>query len=193
MRCEQCGKAEAVVKITRLESGAAPYQICLCQTCAADASPYQKKILEKQSTYDFLLQKLLKQQQESRDESEAAASTGGGTGAQAAQEETPMTCPSCGLDYARYRATLMLGCPDCYEAFAELLERDLFRFHRATRHGVEAESRPTELADLQDRLRDAKSELKSALELEDYERAAFLRDEVGGIERRLAELRAGKA
>lgn len=191
MRCEQCGKAEAVVKITRLESGAAPYQICLCQTCAADASPYQKKILEKQSTYDFLLQKLLKQQQESRDESEAAAPASAGGALR--EEETPMTCPSCGLDYARYKATLMLGCPDCYESFSELLERDLFRFHRATRHGQEAETGPTELADLQDRLRDAKSELKSALELEDFERAAFLRDEVAGIEKRLAELRAGKA
>lgn len=191
MRCEQCGKVEAAVKITRLESGAAPYQICLCQGCAAEASPYQKKILEKQSTYDFLLQKLLKQQQESPQESEAPSGDSGGAARR--EEDVPMSCPSCGLEYARYRSTLMLGCPDCYESFAELLERDLFRFHRATRHDVGEEARPTEMADLQDRLRDAKSELKSALELEDYERAAFLRDEVAGIENRLAELRAGKA
>ncbi len=186
MRCEQCGKADAVVRITRIESGAAPYQLCLCQSCAAKASPHQKKLLEKQSTYDVLLQKLMKHQAVGEFEA-------GGSVAEVAEEESPLTCPSCGLNFGDYQRTLMLGCPDCYESFSDVLEKDLTRFHRATRHTGSEEHKPSELANLQDRLRDARSELKSALEIEDYERAAFLRDEISNIESRMEELRTGEA
>ncbi len=104
-----------------------------------------------------------------------------------------MACPSCGLDYNDYRRTLMLGCPDCYESFSDLLEKDLTRFHRATRHTDSEDHKPSELASLQDRLREARSELKSTLEIEDYDRAAFLRDEIETLENRMEELRAGTA
>jgi protein arginine kinase activator len=190
MRCEQCGKAEATVKITRLENGQPPYQMVLCQSCAAEVSPHQKKLLEKQSNYDILLQKLLKHQQE---QSGAAPVTSGGGLAEVDDDEETLVCPSCGLDFQRYRATLMLGCPDCYDAFADQLEEDLQRFHRTTRHlGGEAE-RPSELAELQERIHVAKAELKSALEYEDYERAAFLRDEIASAEERMKAMRETEA
>ena len=45
-----------------------------------------------------------------------------------------LTCPSCGLKYAAFRADGRLGCPDDYDAFRPALEPLLDRIHRGTRH-----------------------------------------------------------
>jgi protein arginine kinase activator len=83
-----------------------------------------------------------------------------------------LTCPTCGLKYAAFRADGRLGCPDDYDAFRTALEPLLDRIHRTTRHAgktPKAAARWAELADLRDRLR-------AAVAAEDYEEAAAVRD-----------------
>jgi protein arginine kinase activator len=177
MKCERCGKEDAKVKFTRIDKGGGVMQVWLCQPCAAELSPYQKQILQNMNPVDMLLKELMKAQKS-------------GSGAAVAPESTRTVsvepCPSCGLEYTDYKKTSMLGCPDCYEAFAEHLEADLRRLHRgATRHAGNPDASNEELVRLQRDLRDAREELKSALEFEDYERAAFLRDEIASLEQRL--------
>lgn len=185
MKCERCGKDDAVVKLTRIERTGSTHQICLCQVCAAEASPYQKKILQKKSSMDDILKELLKQQKLPA----TAAPTD--TAEEAARVPATAPCPHCGLEYASYRSTMMLGCPDCYEAFAEQLEPELQRYHRAAAHSAPGSEGPGMLADLQERLGVARSELKSAVEYEDYERAAFLRDEISRMEKQIRDARKG--
>lgn len=172
MKCEQCGKDDAVIKITRIEKDGRAYQVCLCQSCAAEVSPYQKKAMEKQTSFDMLLKELLKQQKME------SAQSGPGVAA------SVPPCPSCGLEYATYRATYMLGCPDCYDSFAEVLEPDLQRIHQATRHAAGEENVVSELVRIQERLQAMRDELSSAIEFEDYERAAYLRDEISKLEKK---------
>lgn len=174
MKCERCGKDEAHIKLTRIENGQV-FQIHLCQSCAAEASPYQKKILQKQATIDMLLQELLKSQK-------VKVAGGAIEGEEAARIDVG-PCPSCGLEFASYRTTFMLGCPDCYDTFAEVLEEDLRKVHRATRHVGAGPTQDPGLVDVQRRLEEMRDELRDAIEYEDFERAAFLRDEIARIER----------
>ncbi|MCB2153886.1 UvrB/UvrC motif-containing protein [bacterium] len=173
MKCERCGKDEAHIKLTRIENGQV-FQIHLCQSCAAEASPYQKKILQKQASIDLLLQELLKSQK--------VKIAGNAVEGEEAARVDVGPCPSCGLEYSTYRTTFMLGCPDCYDTFADELEEDLRKIHRATRHVGDGPSPDAELVDIQRRLEEMRDELHDAIEYEDFERAAFLRDEIAKLE-----------
>lgn len=175
MRCERCGKEEAVVKLTRVESNGQVFQTVLCKTCAAEASPYQKKMIQNQVSMELLLKELLKTQGKVKVASEE----------EAAVRADVDPCPTCGLEYSAYRSTLMLGCPDCYDAFGVHLEADLKRMHRSTRHVGGAPHQSSELLDLQRTIQHMREELKEAIEMEDFERAAFLRDEIAKAEERI--------
>jgi protein arginine kinase activator len=177
MKCEKCGQDDAMVKITRIERGGSPYQVHLCQTCAAEASPFQKKMQASQLPIEKFFKELLK---------------GQGGAVMPEQEEAQKalsgpTCPTCNLSFSAYRATYMLGCPDCYEAFGAALAADIERVQRATRHVESSPPSRSLAAELQERLQAMRSELASAIEYEDFERAAFLRDEIVRTERALKE------
>jgi protein arginine kinase activator len=171
MKCERCGQNEAVLKLTRVESDGGAYQISLCQSCAADESPYQKA-QQKQTSFDMILKELIKQQTSKSGGDEGAARLGA----------TGLTCPSCDLDFASYKSTYMLGCPDCYDAFEEVLRDDLMRFHRVDRHTGEESDRTQELARRHEDLRKLKADLQTAIDEEDFERAASLRDQISDLE-----------
>lgn len=85
-----------------------------------------------------------------------------------------LICPACGLKYAQFRVDGRLGCPHDYEAFRSALEPLVERVHRSVSHtGKVPRSRRRE-AEL-DHLRAA---LQAAVEAEQYEEAARLRDRI---------------
>jgi protein arginine kinase activator len=92
------------------------------------------------------------------------------------QPATPgeLTCPACGLKYAAFRADGRLGCPDDYDAFRPALEPLLERIHRGTRHGGKA----PRAAALRAELTELRGQLAAAVEAENYEDAAVLRDRI---------------
>lgn len=177
MKCERCGKEDASIKVTRVEKTGQAFQICVCGGCAVEISPYQKKISQKSANFDTLLKELLKSQGAQIPDPDDVGSV----------RSVPSPCPSCGLEWAAYKSTFMLGCPDCYDSFAELLEQDLLRYHRATRHVEPAPAGATSVVAMNDRLKACREELKNALEYEDYRQAAFLRDEIAKLEIELRE------
>lgn len=78
-------------------------------------------------------------------------------------------CPVCGFGVEDYRRTGHLGCPDCYRVFARELDPT----------AEEPERNDTEPVSLKKaRLQ---KELKQAVEREDYERAAKLRDQINAL------------
>ena len=87
-------------------------------------------------------------------------------------ELASLTCPDCGLKFMEFRARGRLGCPSDYRVFARGLLPYIQRAHAATRHvGKVARPRP----DAADRLR-LRTQLRAAIDREDYELAARLRD-----------------
>ena len=92
-------------------------------------------------------------------------------------------CSFCGLSLDGFRETGRLGCPHCYTAFEPGLRRLLNRIHGAARHAGKVYLPPDPAAAERDRrLDDLRRRLRSAVETEDFERAATLRDQIREME-----------
>ena len=79
-------------------------------------------------------------------------------------------CPACGFGVEDYRRTGHLGCPDCYSIFA----RELDPGAPVAEPGADDEAPAVTRARLQ-------KELQKAVEQEDYELAATLRDQIHAL------------
>lgn len=98
-------------------------------------------------------------------------------------------CPACGCSKDAFEETGRFGCPDCYKAFGPFLPGLLAKMHKGTRHtGKVPASRLTrELVER--RIDELSGEMRGAVEGEDYEEAARLRDEIRGLQERRDALR----
>ncbi len=89
-----------------------------------------------------------------------------------------LRCPACGFTQADFKKAGRLGCPECYATFAEGLESLLKTMHKGTRHVGKVPESLRQSRDLSDRLRSLQRRLSKAIEEEDFEEAAILRDEI---------------
>src|SRR5262249_50418096 len=87
-----------------------------------------------------------------------------------------LSCPACGLKYMEFRAEGRLGCPHDYAVFRVGLEPLLQRIHRAGRHAGKVPRRRPRSAVPEAELIEWKRGLRAAVEAEQYEEAARLRD-----------------
>ena len=90
-------------------------------------------------------------------------------------------CPVCGTTESEVSRTGQVGCPECYGTFASLLDPYIRRIHGSDTHKGAAPGGKIEVKESEiDRLKD---ELSKAVQAQEYERAAVLRDkikEIGG-------------
>lgn len=85
----------------------------------------------------------------------------------------PKSCNTCGAT-ARYIAeTGKVGCADCYDTFSKELEAAILRTQGTLQHKAESKKDPIE---------EKKALLKEAIEKEEFEKAALLRDEIKKME-----------
>jgi protein arginine kinase activator len=89
-----------------------------------------------------------------------------------------LKCPRCGFTQADFKKSGRLGCPECYQAFAEGLSGLLKSMHKGTRHTGKAPEALRQSRDLSDRLKTLQTKLAKAIKDEDFEQAAILRDEI---------------
>jgi protein arginine kinase activator len=87
-------------------------------------------------------------------------------------------CPRCGFSQADFKKSGRLGCPECYQTFAEGLAGLLKTMHKGTRHVGKAPEALRQSRDNVDRLKTLQKKLAKAIETEDFETAAQLRDEI---------------
>jgi len=94
------------------------------------------------------------------------------------------TCPKCGLTYRDFQQSGFVGCEHCWETFGTELEQILRRIHGSSSHhgkiphGVSGKVKVTlEIKQLQEQLR-------SAVQREDFEVAAKLRDKIKELKRK---------
>lgn len=162
MLCDQCGEKEAVIHLTQIVDNQMG-TFHLCETCA------EEKGLEPESTMgDLPLTDFLAQM------SQAESAT---------PSEAPQECEFCGLTLQDFKKTGRLGCSHCYVTFDEHL-RSLFRqLHGGTQHvgKVYLPPDPTE-AERADQLNRLRRKLESAVQREEFERAAQIRDQIHELE-----------
>jgi len=93
-------------------------------------------------------------------------------------------CSRCGFSQADFKKSGRLGCPECYRTFAEGLAGLLKTMHKGTRHVGKAPEALRQTRENVDRLKTLQKKLAKAIEDENYEAAASLRDEIkllGGL------------
>ena len=164
MKCENCDDAEAVIHLTQIENN--EMKTChLCEHCAA------AKGLEagEEPSGSFPLQEFLAQMGGAREAERPADSAD--------------RCGFCGLTFAGFRENGRLGCPHCYSTFDAQLRGLLRRIHGSTQHVGKVYLPPDPTASGRERrLEGLKHRLQRAVDAEDFERAAALRDEIRELE-----------
>jgi len=163
MICHGCGAQDAVVHLTQVVDKEMK-TLHLCERCAAerglDAAPVQGK---------FPLTNLL-------------AHMGPDERSPRAAVPTP-TCSFCGLTFAGFRETGRLGCSHCWVSFDGHLRTLLRRIHGGSQHmGKVYLSPDPSVSDRQKRMESLRRKLRRAVDIEDFERAAALRDELRNME-----------
>jgi protein arginine kinase activator len=94
-------------------------------------------------------------------------------------------CPQCGASFEEIAASGKVGCDKCYEVFLDRLVPSLERMHGRSKHVGKApavhlaQAEQHSAADELDRLR---AELRAAIEVQEFERAAELRDKIKALE-----------
>ncbi len=159
-KCRRCTKP-AVLHITEIKEGEAR-ALHLCESCAqeylgsvgSNESPEDSSMMSKGSL-DF-------------DDTEGL------------QDE--QACPHCGITFRRFRSQGRLGCPHDYEIFRARLIPLLESIHSDTQHVGKCPQNSPDVSQRQHQLIRLRSELKSAIENEEYERAARIRDSIQELE-----------
>jgi protein arginine kinase activator len=92
------------------------------------------------------------------------------------QQETTTACPRCQLSFLEFKTKGRLGCCDCYRHFEKDIDSLLMQVHGSTVHKgkLYRHGGPDKL-DVKDMER-LKSELSEAIEKEEFELAALIRD-----------------
>jgi protein arginine kinase activator len=87
-------------------------------------------------------------------------------------------CPVCGFTQADFKKTGRLGCSECYQTFAESLGNLLKAMHKGTSHTGKMPERVWRQHELSERMKSLEMDLQKAVQDEDYENAAQLRDQI---------------
>ncbi|HYH79504.1 MAG TPA: UvrB/UvrC motif-containing protein [Longimicrobium sp.] len=158
--CDRCAKNEASIHFTQIQNNEATTRH-LCEGCAA-ALGLDPGTGTTAPLADFLAQ----------------------MGKPMAAEQGALgTCPSCGLTLADFKRTGRLGCPRCWSVFEPSLKGLLRKLHGGTQHvgKVYLPPDPTEM-DRTARVVSLRRSLQRAVDEEDFERAAGLRDQIRRLE-----------
>jgi protein arginine kinase activator len=158
MICQFCKKNEATIHFTNV-AGNKVEKIHICPQCAEEKGfDYLKKS-------NFAMGDLISGLFESA------------AGAVEAKSEKNR-CPNCGRSYSDFKTVGRLGCSQCYDHFQEQLMPLLRSVHGNTRHLGKYPKRFGKRVKLKRRVVELQEELARAIEIENYERAAKLRDEI---------------
>ena len=100
--------------------------------------------------------------------------------------ETELVCPRCGRTSEELRRTGHVGCATCYRAFESVLTPLFARLNGAPQHSEEPKPEP-EADEKTQRINRLREEMFSAVNAEEYERAAQLRDALRALEQESGE------
>jgi len=99
-------------------------------------------------------------------------------------EKVNLKCTSCSMTYDDFRKFGRLGCSECYSSFRSHLSTLLKKIHGSNHHLGKAPMRvPQGQKQIIENLHDLKIRLMKAIEMEDFEEAARLRDKIHEIEK----------
>ncbi len=174
MLCDVCKKKDAKIYYTEIINGKKTEQH-LCEDCATEHSTF--KAISALSNQEVSLGGML------------FGLLGNLNKAEQVEANTEVSsCKTCGLTYEEFLKVGKFGCPNCYQNFGKVLNKNLRSIHGADVHtGKKPEGYISEAKRLVNQLPELEKlsiQLQQAVEQEEYEEAAKLRD-------RMKELKKG--
>ena len=156
MLCEICKKRQATVRYRENINGKVTEKF-LCADCAKSSGYYDKMSMFEPSFInpaEFI------------------------TSVFEPQRVQRVVCKGCGTTSEDFRETGYLGCSECYRTFADLVMPMVRRVQGGVQHVGKSPSKPT--AGLTEREK-LELKLKQAVENEEYEEAARIRDQIKAL------------
>ncbi len=155
MKCHDCD-SQATVHLTQILNGQM-HKMDLCESCAQAKGVTNPENL----SIGSLMEK-------SDLESESVSGS--------------MVCESCGTTHQDFKKGGRLGCEACYHVFRPVLDPLLDGMHAGTKHLGKIPSGSESRVRFEQSIDDLRRELQDAVEKEDYEKAAELRDRLRDLE-----------
>ena len=164
MQCQICNKNNATIHLTEISDGVRS-EMHICEHCAAEQDIAVKSYIP----INELLSSLLAVQP-TDDELSGTL-------------EQELACPNCGFTLSQFRKEGVLGCPNDYEVFEKALSPLIKKAHNGnTTHCGKIPSKTPQDTRKQSELLNLRQRLQAALQSEDYEQAAELRDKINQLE-----------
>lgn len=164
MVCDICGKNEATVHLTEIINNEVT-KLHLCEECAREKASEMEE--------HFGLAELL------------AGLADFGVQLES-DETTKVKCHSCGFTFMDFKKVGRLGCGECYETFKKSLTPLLRRIHGSDQHYGKAPSKAQKGAKVRDDIQELKTRLQKAIQMEEFEEAARLRDQIKELEKKMS-------
>jgi protein arginine kinase activator len=171
MNCEECGKRQATLHLTKIVNGEKT-EYHICEQCA------QEKGDVFPGFHNFSIHNLL-------------------SGllhfdpAQKKTQDTPankaLRCETCGLTYAQFSKSGRFGCSDCYTFLGDRLDPLFRRIHGNTQHIGKVPERTGGQLKRRKELEQLKQALQRHIASEEFEIAAEIRDRIKALEQKLGQ------
>lgn len=166
MICSRCKKNEANFHITKIINGV-KHEEHLCEVCAKNNTMGLDMDTSSQVSFQNILSGFMDYISNNPNE----------------QLSNQVCCKNCGKKYGEFKNTGMLGCEECYKNFDESIKTIIKRVQQSTTHnGKIPKKYGSELMKKREVLK-LKEQLKSAIDMEEYEKAAEIRDVIRELEK----------
>lgn len=164
MLCERCKKNDASVHIAKIINGV-KQEINLCEKCAKEVGTFSTPIdmsFASPFTFQNILGGIMDYISEPLEK---------GT------DNIPV-CKNCGTNYAEFKEKGLLGCSECYNDLGPILMPIIKRVQGNIQHVGKIPKRAGKNILEKKKIEELKDELQKAIDLEEYEKAAEIRDKI---------------
>ena len=163
MLCEKCKKNQAIVHYTEIINGK-KREVNLCNECASQ---------EKEMNFNFDLPFSIK---------DIFSSLSYANKSDDFINAKQVTCPKCNSSYKRFRDIGRLGCNECYLTFKDQLIPMIQKIHGSTEHIGKVPKKAGAKLRIKNKIKNLRTELNKAIQTEEFEKAAQIRDKIKSLE-----------
>lgn len=168
MKCEKCGAEEARVHLTKIINNQ-KQELHLCSECAEEIG--QISFSSDPFSFKHLLSGIIKPD--------------------FMQSQIPSprvdSCANCGLSYQEFAEQGLFGCAECYDNFSRQIEHIIRKVQGGSEHRGKIPLRQGENIRLQNKIKDLRVKINEAVAVENFEKAAELRDKIKELENKMEE------
>lgn len=163
MLCELCNKNHATIHLTEITNNTKK-ELHICEECAKKKGTIHKVSFSIADILGKLADPII---------------------GKALKEMTSLKCPQCGMTYAEFRAKARFGCANDFEVFKAGLVPLLEKVHGSAQHCGKVPATADTTIKKESEIIKLKKELDQLVKMENFEKAAEIRDRIQLLEAEL--------